>query len=124
MDVTFGLPYEPIGDRRASPSGHRVKARSSTLGTTRWRLIQVLRHLGLFREEIEGRLREEQERNRALERERSLWLEREEAQVRLREQESAARLAEEQAFARFLDDQRTARMLREKRKFEAMTPEQ
>jgi hypothetical protein len=112
MVVTFG------------PTSHRVKARSLTLGATRWRLLQLLRHLGLCREEIEARLREEQEVALALERERQLVLLAEEAAARMAEEWRLAGWLEECEAARIVEERRAAQLLREKAAFEAMTPAQ
>src|SRR4051812_28109071 len=115
MVLGFSPAFYPIGDRRASPSGHRVKARSLTLGATRSRLVEVLRVLGLYRDRIEARLRPEREMDLLLEG-RRLERDREEREVARRlEERRVARLAEEQEIARHLETLRAARLLEQER---------
>jgi hypothetical protein len=115
MDLGFSPAFHPIGDRRAVPSSHRVKARSLTLGATRSRLIQILRASGLYRGRIEARLRTEREMDLLLER-RRLEQKREEREVARRlERRRIARLAEEQEAARHLGELRAARLHEQER---------
>jgi hypothetical protein len=124
MVVSFGPACHPLVDRRASPSGHRVKATSLTLGSTRSRLIQVLRHLGLYRERIEARLRDEREMAQALEMEKQIQLHEEREAVQRDEQARHARLHEEEQSARLAEGLRAARLLREEMAYESMSEEQ
>src|SRR4051812_41228657 len=89
-----------IGVRRANTSRHRVRARSSTLGATRSRLIQVLRHLGLYNEEMTARLRDERAMALLLEEERFERLRVEQEVARRSGERRAARLAEAEVAAR------------------------
>src|SRR4051812_37654252 len=71
MCPPFILGRHPSADRRASFGRPRVKTGHLTLGATRSRLIQVVRHLGIYRERIADRLREE-ERSTRLDEEKGL----------------------------------------------------
>ena len=120
-----------FGGRRPTPARHPFKARASTLGATRSRLVQVLRHLGLYRDRIEARLREEREAVSLLEKERLRRISLEQEAHLRSEERTAARLAEEAArvretgeLARLVEERRTARLFKEHREFEAMTDEQ
>jgi hypothetical protein len=134
--------FHPLAHRRASHSGHGAKTTSSTLGSTRSRLIQVLRHLGFYREGIEARLRDEREivllvERRRLERareEQEVALRAEELRIaRLEEEREAARLAESsrvaqlkerEQLARAIEERRVARLVREQIAYQAMTDDQ
>jgi hypothetical protein len=93
--------YHPPALREASPARHRTKAGPLTLGATRSRLIQVVRHLGIYEVRIAARLREEQRTARLLE-ERRL--------ARLREEPRATRSLEERKLARLHVESRAARV--------------
>ena len=124
MVVSFVPVSHPLADRRASHSGHRIKATSLTLGSTRSRLIQVWRELGLYRDRIEARLRDEREMSRALEMERLIQLREEREAVLRDEQARQARLHEEVQSARLAEGLRAARLLREEMTYESMSEEQ
>jgi hypothetical protein len=105
------------------PMQHRVKARSTTLGATRSRLLWVLRNLGFVRDRIEAQVRDERESHRLIEEQRL---------DRLREEEEAHRRFEEWAdtiwfrdeqLARLREEQRASWLIREKCRYELMTDE-
>lgn len=124
MIVCFSPVNCPPVDRLSSLPGHRVKAKSTTLGATRSGLIQVLRHLGLYREKIAARFREEREIARALELERLIQLPEEREAARRDEESRQTRLHEQEHPARLAEGRNAARLLREKMEYESMSEEQ
>jgi hypothetical protein len=124
MVVPFIPGSTSSGDRFASTFRHRVKARSTNLGATRSRLIQVLRHLGLYGEKVAARLRHEREMAQTLEMERMTRLREEREAARQHEISRAARLDKEERSARLAEDRRAARLLKEGMAYESMSEEQ
>ncbi len=124
MIVCFNPANCPTVDRLSSTPGHRVKAKLTTLGATRSGLIQVLRHLGLYREKIAARSREEREIARALEMERLIQLREEREAARRDEESRQRRLHEDERSAPLAEGHMAARLLREKMEYESMSEEQ
>ncbi len=137
------VPFNPLNrswdDRFASKNRHRVKATSTCLGATRTRLLQALRHLGLYGEEIAARLCNERATALLLEEERLERLRVEQEVARRSEERRVARMAEEDETARqpealpaarvreqvqsalFVEEQRAARLLKRKLTYESMS---
>lgn len=133
-----------VGVWRGTPARHPVKAKSATLGATRSRLIQVLRHLGLYTEKIAAqlqhkretvllldleeerleRIREEQEVARRSEERRVARLAEEEDASRHQEALLAAEVHEQEQFARLAEEQRADRLFKEKLAYESMSEAQ
>jgi hypothetical protein len=124
MVLSLAAVYRSTVGRPASLPVHRVKARSTTLGSTRFGLIQVLCHLGFYRERIAARHRAELEMARALETERLVRIQEEQARVQRLEAAMAARWLEPEQPARLAEERRDALLLKKALAYESMSEEQ
>ncbi|MDR3638348.1 MAG: hypothetical protein P4L84_31385 [Isosphaeraceae bacterium] len=142
MIPPFGRVVGSLVDDVEDRVRHRAKATAQPLGASRFRLIGLIRRLGVYNERISAWMRAERQLDERLEEQRAARLKELQRIVKVRDEARAARLRTVQRLAWHVRRQRLSRLweheraalaleqrgfvliLKEELAWQAMTPEQ